>query len=166
MDINHTAQLVLSKSTDDGKTWKMHNYARTHTTEAQVVEVEPGVLMLNMRDNRGGSRAVAITKDLGKSWTEHESSRKALQEPVCMASLISVKAKDNVLNRDLLLFSNPNTTKGRHDITIKEVCDVHICEKQVVTLLERLYHLQEMGMLEGEADGKNTLRQQIWDFYY
>ena len=75
--------------------------------------------MLNMRDNRGGSRAVAITKDLGKSWTEHESSRKELQEPVCMASLISVKAKDNVLNRDLLIFSNPNTTKGRRDITIK-----------------------------------------------
>ena len=41
MDINYTAQLVLSKSTDDGKTWKMHNYARTNTTEAQVVEVEP-----------------------------------------------------------------------------------------------------------------------------
>ena len=50
---------------------------------------------------------------------DHESSRKALQESVCMASLISVKAKDNVLNKDLLIFSNPNTTKGRHDITIK-----------------------------------------------
>ena len=179
MDMNHTAQLVLAKSTDDGKTWsapiniteqvkdpswyfllqgpgrgitmsdgtlvfptqfidstrvpnagimyskdggknwKMHNYARTNTTEAQVAEVEPGVLMFNMRDNRGGSRAVAITKDLGKTWTEHESSRKALPESVCMASLISVKAKDNVLGKDLLIFSNPNTTKGRYNTTIK-----------------------------------------------
>ena len=95
--------------------------ARTNTTEAQVAEIEPGVLMLNMRDNRGGSRAIAITKDLGKTWTEHPSSRKALQEPVCMASLIHVDAKDNVLNKDLLLFSNPDTTKGRNHITIKQV---------------------------------------------
>lgn len=183
MDINHTAQLVLAKSTDDGKTWskpiniteqvkdpswyfllqgpgrgitmsdgtlvfptqfidstrvpnagimyskdrgktwKMHNMARTNTTEAQVAEIEPGVLMLNMRDNRGGSRAIAITKDLGKTWTEHPSSRKALQEPVCMASMIHVDAKDNVLNKDLLLFSNPDTTKGRNHITIKASLD-------------------------------------------
>lgn len=123
MDINYTAQLVLSKSTDDGKTWKMHNYARTNTTEAQVVEVEPGVLMLNMRDNRGGSRAVATTKDLGKTWTEHPSSRSALQESVCMASLIKVNAKDNITGKDLLLFSNPNTTKGRNHITIKASLD-------------------------------------------
>lgn len=40
--------------------------ARTNTTESQVAEVEPGVLMLNMRDNRGGSRAVSTTTDLGK----------------------------------------------------------------------------------------------------
>lgn len=179
MDLNHTAQLVMSKSTDDGKTWsapinvtdqvkdpswyfllqgpgrgitmsdgtlvfptqfidstripnagimyskdsgktwKIHNYARTNTTEAQVVEVEPGVLMLNMRDNRGGSRAVSITKDLGQTWTEHVSNRSALQESVCMASIISVKAKENVLDKDILIFSNPNTTKGRHSITIK-----------------------------------------------
>ena len=179
MDLNHTAQLVMAKSTDDGKTWsapinvteqvklpewyfllqgpgrgittsdgtlvfpiqfidktripnagimyskdrgetwKIHNYARTNTTEAQVAEVEPGVLMLNMRDNRGGSRAVYTTQDLGKTWKEHESSRTALIEPVCMASLISVKAKDNVLGKDLLIFSNPNSTSARKDMTIK-----------------------------------------------
>lgn len=115
------AGIMYSK--DRGKTWNIHNLARTNTTEAQVVEIEPGVLMLNMRDNRGGSRAVAITEDLGKTWTEHESSRKALQEPVCMASLIHVRVEDNVLGRDILLFSNPNTKKGRNHITIKASLD-------------------------------------------
>lgn len=179
MDLNHTAQLVMAKSTDDGKTWsapiniteqvklpewyfllqgpgrgittsdgtlvfpiqfidktripnagimyskdrgetwKIHNYARTNTTEAQVAEIELGVLMLNMRDNRGGSRAVYTTTDFGQTWKEHESSRTALIEPVCMASLISVKAKDNVLGKDLLIFSNPNSTSARKDMTIK-----------------------------------------------
>jgi sialidase-1 len=110
-------------SRDHGETWKIHNPARSNTTEAQVVEVEPGVLMLNMRDNRGGSRAVAITTDLGKTWKEHTSSRSVLQEPVCMASLISVKAEDNIIGKDILLFSNPNTTKGRNNITIKASLD-------------------------------------------
>lgn len=115
------AGIMYSK--DRGETWHLHNAARSNTTEAQVAEVEPGVLMLNMRDNRGGSRAVSITKDLGKTWTEHSSNRSALQESVCMASLIEVDAKDNVLGKDLLLFSNPNTTKGRHHITIKASLD-------------------------------------------
>ena len=115
------AGIMYSK--DRGKTWHLHNLARTNTTEAQVAEIEPGTLMLNMRDNRGGSRAVAITKDLGKTWTEPPSSRKALQEPVCMASLLKVEAKDNITGKPLLLFSNPNTTRGRHHITIKASLD-------------------------------------------
>lgn len=115
------AGIIYSK--DHGKTWNISTLARTNTTEAQVAEVEPGVLMLNMRDNRGGSRAVSTTADMGKTWKEHVSSRTSLQEPVCMASLISVKAKDNVLGKDILLFSNPNDTKNRHSITIKASLD-------------------------------------------
>ena len=110
-------------SQDRGATWHLHNHARTNTTEAQVAEVEPGVLMLNMRDNRGGSRAVSTTRDLGRTWTEHPSNRSALPEPICMASLLQIDAKDNVLGKDLLVFSNPNTTKGRHHITIKVSTD-------------------------------------------
>ncbi len=120
-DMVPNAGIMYSK--DHGKTWKIHNHARTNTTEAQVAEIEPGVLMLNMRDNRGGSRAVYTTTDLGKTWKEHESSRTALQEPVCMASLIKVKENDNVLGKDLLLFSNPTTTKERKNITIKASLD-------------------------------------------
>lgn len=123
IDATRVPNAGVMYSKDRGKTWHLHNLARTNTTEAQVVEVEPGVLMLNMRDNRGGSRAVAVTKDLGKTWTEHPSSRSALQEPVCMASLIKVDAEDNITGKKLLLFSNPNTTKGRNHITIKASLD-------------------------------------------
>ena len=123
IDATRVPNAGVMYSKDRGQTWHLHNLARTNTTEAQVVEVEPGVLMLNMRDNRGGSRAVAVTKDLGKTWTEHPSSRSALQEPVCMASLIKVDAKDNITGKKLLLFSNPNTTKGRNHITIKASLD-------------------------------------------
>ena len=115
------AGIIYSK--DHGKTWHISSLARTNTTESQGAEIEPGVLMLNMRDNRGGSRAVSTTTDMGKTWKEHVSSRTSLQEPVCMASLISVKAKDNVLGKDILLFSNPNDTKNRHSITIKASLD-------------------------------------------
>ncbi len=115
------AGIMYSKNR--GKTWTIHEPARSNTTEAQVAEIEPGVLMLNMRDNRGGSRAVSITKDLGRTWTEHASSRSALIEPVCMGSLLHIQAKKNVLKRDLLLFSNPNSTKERKNMTIKVSLD-------------------------------------------
>lgn len=115
------AGIIYSK--DRGQTWKISVPARDNTTEAQVAEVTPGVLMLNMRDNRGGSRAVSTTSDMGKTWTEHPSNRGALQEPVCMASLLNVEGKDNVLGKDILLFSNPNTTKDRKNITIKASLD-------------------------------------------
>lgn len=110
-------------SKDNGKTWSLHNAPRENTTESQVVEIEPGVLMLNMRDDRGGSRAVYTTKDMGRTWEKHPSSRKVLRESICMASLIKSEVKENVLGKDILLFSNPDTTKGRNHITIKASLD-------------------------------------------
>ena len=115
------AGIMYSK--DSGETWHIHNPARSNTTEAQVAEIEPGLLMLNMRDNRGGSRAISTTHDLGQTWSEHASSRKVLQEPICMASLLQVDASDNILKKDILLFSNPNSTNERNRITIKASLD-------------------------------------------
>jgi len=110
--------IIYSK--DHGKTWKIGTGAKPNTTEAQVVELKDGSLMLNMRDNRGGSRSVYTTTDLGTTWKEHSTSRIALIEPVCMASLISF---DHPEKGQILFFSNPNSTKGRTNITIKTSFD-------------------------------------------
>ena len=123
IDSTRVPNAGIMYSKDKGKSWKLHNAARSNTTESQVAEIEPGVLMLNMRDNRGGSRAVSITKDLGMTWEEHPSNRSALPEPVCMASLIHVDADKNCLGKELLLFSNPNSTKHRDYITVKASLD-------------------------------------------
>ena len=156
IDATRVPNAGVMYSKDRGKTWHLHNLARTNTTEAQVVEVEPGVLMLNMRDNRGGSRAVATTKDLGKTWTEHPSSRSALPEPVCMASLIKVDAKDNITGEKLLLFSNPNTTKGRNHITIKASLDGGLtwpAEHQVMLDEEEGWGYTCLSMIDNETVG-------------
>ena len=148
------AGIMYSK--DRGENWTIHSGARSKTTESQVVEVEPGVLMLNMRDDRGGSRAVSITRDLGLTWSEHPSSRSELQEPVCMASLISVKAKNNVLGKDILLFSNPNTTQGRNMITIKASLDGgHTFPAEYNVLLDEDYGwgYSCMSMIDEETVG-------------
>ena len=143
-------------SKDRGESWHIHNLARTNTTEAQVVEVEPGVLMLNMRDNRGGSRAISITRDLGKTWEEHPSNRSALQEPICMASLLKVNAEDNITGKKLLLFSNPNTTKGRNHITIKASIDGGLTwpkEYQVLLDDEESWGYTCLSMIDHETVG-------------
>ncbi len=111
IDAERVPYAGLMYSKDHGRTWCIHNGARSNTTESQVAQLSTGELMLNMRDNRKGSRAVSTTSDLGRTWTEHPSSRSALREPVCMASLI---AADKIL-----LFSNPDNTTARRDITIK-----------------------------------------------
>lgn len=123
IDSSRVPNAGIMYSKDRGTTWKIENLAHTNTTESQVVELEDGVLMLNMRDNRGGSRAIYTTSDLGKTWKAHESNKSALQEPICMASLIGIDAKENNLKRDILLFSNPNHLKNRKNITIKASLD-------------------------------------------
>lgn len=107
-------------SRDHGGTWTVGAGAFDDTTESQVVEIEPGVLMLNCRYNRNPTRVVMTTRDMGKTWQKHLTSERALIEPrACMASLIDV---DREVGKDVggwLLFSNPDSTRGRHHLTIK-----------------------------------------------
>lgn len=116
--------LIYSK--DHGKTWHTGTGAKSHTTEAQVVQLSNGNIMLNMRDDRNRTnyelsdqyhgRSVAVTSDLGQTWNEHSSSRVALVEPNCMASIIAYKDKQG---KQYLFFSNPADARKRINMTLK-----------------------------------------------
>ena len=110
--------IIFSK--DQGQTWQIGTGAYPDTTEAQVVELEDGRLMLNCRYNRQSRRVVMITDDLGATWQEHPSSRNALTEPrSCMASLINVDRELGRPYSGLLLFSNPAHPSSRREMTIR-----------------------------------------------
>ncbi len=115
---------TLIYSEDHGKTWKAGVGAKSNTTESQLVETTAGKIMLNMRDNRGKFRSVATTTDMGQTWNEHPTSYKALIDPVCMASFIKARVKVKGKMRDVLFFSNPNSSSEREDMTIKYSLDL------------------------------------------
>ena len=122
------SSIIYSKN--GGESWKIGTGAKTNTTEAQVAELSDGSLMLNMRDDRNrtdksetNGRAVAITRDLGQTWKTHPSSNAALQEPNCMASLISADIPLNGEMPKVLFFSNPNSKTERTNMTIKASLD-------------------------------------------
>lgn len=116
--------IVFSK--DGGKSWQSGNPAYTNTNECMAVQLSDGSIMLNMRErsNRGrlegNGRAVSVTNDMGTTWTEHPTSRNALIEPACMASI----HKHTYLNKKgkkqaLLFFFNPNSKTARNNFTLK-----------------------------------------------
>ncbi|MGM9790982.1 MAG: exo-alpha-sialidase [Candidatus Cryptobacteroides sp.] len=125
LDPNGVPSSLIMYSKDGGETWHSHERACPRTTEAQVSEIAPGVLMLNCRNDRRQGRVVCITEDLGRTWTTHPSSG-SLKEPVCMAGLLNIPASENIYGRDILLFSNPATAsreQGRNHICIKASLD-------------------------------------------
>jgi len=110
-------------STNHGINWKTGTGAKSNTTESEVAETIQGTLMLNMRDNRGGFRSVSTTNDMGKSWTEHTTSRNILIDPICQGSLIKASVKIKGVNKEVLFFSNANSSHKRDSITIKASLD-------------------------------------------
>lgn len=115
---------TIIHSKDHGKSWQIGTGAYPDTTEAQVVELEDGGLMLNCRYNRQNRRVVMVSDDLGKTWQEHSTTRKALTEPgSCMASLINVDRELGKAYSGLLLFSNPASTASRREMTIRASMD-------------------------------------------
>lgn len=115
----------ITWSKDGGKTWTTSNPAYNNTTECMAVELSDGSVMLNMRDNRNrgnkieNGRRICVTSDLGETWTEHPTSRKALVEPTCMASIHRHTFKQNGVEKTILLFCNPESYNKRNHMTLK-----------------------------------------------
>jgi len=116
----------ITYSKDGGKIWRTSQLAYSNTTENMVVQLSDGNIMLNARYNPNrtnptdtNGRVVVTTTNLGKTWEEHSSSRSALIESTCMASIHKHIYHENGKEKSILLFSNPNTKKGRHHMTLK-----------------------------------------------
>lgn len=103
-------------SDDHGSTWRLGGVVGPQCNESQVVELDDGTLLLNMRsyeaDNR---RLVAISTDGGESWSKPVADR-ALIEPVCQASILRVAPARGT--KATILFSNPASTK-REKLTVR-----------------------------------------------
>ncbi len=140
----YTPFSTIIYSKDHGKTWTIGTGAKSNTTEAQVIALNDGSLMLNMRDDRNrrdttetNGRAVAVTSDLGKTWTSHPTSNSALIEPNCMASLIKETFLIQGEKKTIVLFSNPNSKLKRNNMSIKiSYDDAQTWEEANTTLID------------------------------
>lgn len=107
-------------SDDHGKTWQCGESAGLHTDECQVIELDDGRLMINMRNywgkhNEGGQhaniRATAISEDGGATWSASRYDP-VLIEPICQASFLELGGKG-------VLFSNPADRDKRVRMTVR-----------------------------------------------
>jgi len=105
-------------SDDHGKTWRLGGSTEGNTDENQIVELEDGTLLLNIRNYREkGHRGLSMSKDGGLTWST-VTSDPTLIEPVCQASFIRyTESPPSLKNR--LLFSNPASQAERIKMTVR-----------------------------------------------
>lgn len=104
-------------SDDEGATWKIGGDVFSQCNECQVVELEDGSLMLNMRSYKGQfCRWVAVSKDGGLTFSEGVADQ-TLVEPVCQASFLRYTERATH-GKNRLLFSNPASLR-RNMMTVR-----------------------------------------------
>ncbi len=110
---------TIMTSVDHATTWTVKPVGYRGGNECQAAPLSDGSIMLNIRNDRERFRAVVVTKDLGKTWLEHPTSRNTLIEPNCNGSLLHIDYKAQGQLKHALLFANPHTQKGRTHQTIQ-----------------------------------------------
>jgi len=114
-----TPYLIISN--DNGESWRLSGTwsdKKTSVTETQIVELPDGTWMVNSRNHFGKQRRlISKSTDKGETWSE-VSFDDELPCPTCMASLISIPHPKK-REKQLLVFANPASEKGRKNGTIR-----------------------------------------------
>lgn len=106
-------------SDDHGATWQLGGVAGPGANECEVVELQDGALLLNMRNYRPqrSSRAIATSTDGGENWTPVRLDP-ALIEPTCQASIRRFSWAE-ASGKSRILFSNPASQEKREKLTVR-----------------------------------------------
>jgi sialidase-1 len=121
-------------SENHGQTWELGGTVPgLGLDEPQVVELETGNLMMNMRSIYGNLRVVSLSKDAGQTWSVAWRDE-TLIEPPCQASIRRYTQRPKWKNRRLL-FSNPASPKKRINMTVRLSYD----EGQTWTVSKQVY---------------------------
>lgn len=120
------ASVLVSR--DGGRRWERPcDSAYPGGGECAVAELSDGSLMLNtgrranarLRRGAGNGRGVTVSRDGGRTWTEHPTSCRTLVEPPCEASLLRHRYTERGEPRSVLLFCNPDSDSARVNLTLK-----------------------------------------------
>jgi BNR repeat-like domain len=110
--VGHGATLFASR--DHGATWATIGEVRP-ADESKVVELGDQTLLVNSRW-QAGERYDHRSVDGGKSWT---STKFALPDPRCNASIVQYTCVRDGFAQDRLLFCNAASNTGRENLTMR-----------------------------------------------
>ena len=115
--VNLNNGLRIFGSDDHGKSWYVIDTPIKPANESKIVELSDGRWMINSRVNGRGMRYAHISDDKGTSWVTRPEPK--LIDPGCNGSIIQYSSKTDGYNKNRLIFSNAESSKGRKNLSVR-----------------------------------------------
>ena len=115
--VNLNNGLRIFGSDDHGKSWYVIDTPIKPANESKIVELSDGRWMINSRVNGRGMRYAHISDDKGTSWVTRPEPK--LIDPGCNGSIIQYSSKADGYNKNRLIFSNAESSKGRKNLSVR-----------------------------------------------
>lgn len=125
---SHRPSIVTTLySTDNGNNWKLGEFVPNGVddqvvpspSETAIVECSDGSVLLNMRTNYGGYRAIARSQTGYSDWSKMKFDE-SLIDPTCMGSLFKYDIKGDPYT---ILFTNCENDSKRENLVLKGSVD-------------------------------------------